>query len=285
MKTIYRSLAVVVCISLFLSGCKDKTALSEKAISFFAMDTSISVRVYGVNDDLLDQARNLVDKIESEFSVTQPGSDVSRLNQQGKAVVSSDVAELLTKAAALGEETHGAFDITVYPLVKAWGFTTGAYRVPSEEEIGKLLPLVDYEAVDISGNFVSLSSGAMLDFGGIAKGYTAEKLVELLKGSGVTSAVLDLGGHIQTIGAKPDGSAWRVAVRSPDGSGTLGILEVKDQAVVTSGGYERYFEDENGTVTYNGKKYTLKDRLGIEFPVVPDNAPFSTQFCQPSFCT
>ena len=120
----------------------------------------------------MDQARNLVDKIESEFSVTQPESDVSRLNQQGKAVVSSDVSELLTKAAALGEETHGAFDITVYPLVKAWGFTTGAYRVPSEEEIGKLLPLVDYEAVDISGNFVSLT--------GFLTGMTAQAIVNRL---------------------------------------------------------------------------------------------------------
>lgn len=133
--------------------------------------------------------------------------------------------------------------------MELWGFPTGEYHVPSGEEIENLLPDVDGGTVEISGNTVTLGEGQQIDLGGIAKGYTGEKLTEIFQGYGVSSAMVSLGGNIQAIGTKPDGSSWRVGIRDPKGSQQdyAGVLQVQNEAVVTSGGYERYFEEDGRT--------------------------------------
>ena len=234
---------------LLLAGCAPAPAQAQPTAerTFFAMDTVMNLRIYGGGDETaLDEAQARVKEMEGLWSVTDPDSEIYALNHTGSLMrMSAETGDLLETALGMCERTNGALDITTYPVLRAWGFTTGGYRVPSGEEIAELLPLVDYTQVRQSMGDAYLPEGMEIDLGSVAKGYTGDALAALLKQDGVTSALLDLGGNIQTIGAKPDGSPWRVAIRDPEGEGNLGVVEVIGQAVVTSGGYERYFEEDD----------------------------------------
>ncbi len=212
---------------------------------FFAMDTVMTLRLYGGGgEQLLDAVEGQVRELEGLLSVTGPDSEIYALNHGGAAELSSETEELLARALELCARTGGALDISIYPVLRAWGFTTGEYAVPSGDELAALLPLVDYTKVELDGSAACLPNGMEIDLGSVAKGYAGDTLAADLKQNGVTSALLDLGGSIQTVGAKPDGSPWRVAVRDPEGEGSVGVVSVTDRAVVTSGGYERYFEQD-----------------------------------------
>ena len=238
--------AVLILTALLLlfsvSGC----ARQEKTAEFFAMDTYMTIRAYG-GGEAVSEAERLIFKLEKKLSVTDPESEMSRLNNMGEAELSDEAAELIGEALRLCGLTGGALDISVYPAVKAWGFTTGEHRVPKDGELSELLKVVDYRRIKLEGNFVRLGEGMLLDLGAVAKGYAGDTTAALLRDRGVGSALLNLGGNVQCLGGKPDGSAWKIGVQDPKGSGYIGVLECRDKAVVTSGGYERYFEEDGAT--------------------------------------
>ena len=245
-----RPLAALLLLAL-LAGCTSAPTQARPTAenTFFAMDTVMTLRLYeGGDEGLLDEAEDRVKELEALWSVTDEGSEIYTLNRDGEAELSRSTADLLDTALGMCRRTDGALDITIYPVLRAWGFTTGEYAIPTEAELAALLSLVDYTKVEWDGVRAALPEGMEIDLGSVAKGYTGDELSYLLKENGVTSAMLDLGGNIQTVGAKPDGSPWRVGVRDPEGDGNIGVVEVVDQAVVTSGGYERYFEE--GGVRY-----------------------------------
>ena len=205
----------------------------------------MTLRLYeGGDENTLDQAEARVRELEGLWSVTDGTSEISTLNHDGSAELSPETAELLGAALDMCRRTDGALDISTYPVLRAWGFTTGEYSVPGGEAIAALLPLVDYGRVALEAGAAALPPGMEIDLGSVAKGYTGDALAALLKQGGAASALLDLGGNIQAVGSKPDGSPWRVAIRDPAGDGNIGVVEVVDQVVVTSGGYERYFEED-----------------------------------------
>ena len=130
--------------------------------------------------------------------------------------------------------------------MEAWGFTTQNFRIPSEEELEELLSHVDYKQVDLENSAVTIPEDVRLDLGGIAKGFTSSRVMDIFRKNGVTSGIISLGGNVQALGHKPDGNMWRVGIQDPhDLNSTFAVVEVADQAVITSGGYQRYFE-ENG---------------------------------------
>ena len=216
--------------------------------TFFAMDTIMSLKYYG-DAKLAEEAKQMVEELEDSLSITKPESEISRINASEETILSEDTFHLLETALQLCELTDGALDITVYPVVREWGFTTGSYRVPEEEELEKLLELVDYSAavLDEDDMTIRLPEGMMADLGSVAKGWTGDHLLELFAENGVESALVNLGGNVQTLGRKPDGSFWKVAVQDPGSDGYLGVLSIENEAVVTSGGYERYFEEDGKT--------------------------------------
>lgn len=118
--------------------------------------------------------------------------------------------------------------------------------MPSDAEIAELLKNVGYERIWLEDTTVQVDNGMMLDLGSVGKGYADDLVAQVLKDNGITSALLDLGGNIQAVGTKPDGSPWRLGLRDPFSDGTLGVLEISNQAVVTSGNYERYFIGKDG---------------------------------------
>lgn len=255
-KRLTRTAAALLLLAM-LSACGTQDAGSASAETaaprtVFAMDTVMELTPYGAAAEAAGAlAETRIQELETALSVTQAGSDIYAVNHSGgEAVqVSEDTAVLLENALRICRQTDGALDISIYPVVKAWGFTTGEYQVPDAETIQKLLADVDYSAVAFQpeARTVALPAGMEIDLGSIAKGYTGDQVMKIFREQGVTSAIISLGGNVQVLGAKPDGSAWRVAVQNPQGGGYAGVLEVVDQAVITSGGYERYFEQDGET--------------------------------------
>ena len=262
-KNIIRPLAIITLICLALSSCGGPAASgvydgiyitgsdAEMTGQMTAMDTfmTVSVRGGGVTADELRHCMELVPDIESSLSVTLPGSEISAVNAaKGKTTAVSDMTrDIISRSLEMSAMTNGAFDITAYPLVRAWGFTAGEYRVPGEDEIESLLGLVGWEKLSLDGGSVTLPEGGMIDLGAIAKGYAGDVLRDALADAGAVSALLSLGGNIVCLGSKPDGSKWRVAIRDPqDLSSYIGYVDVCDTSVVTSGGYERQFTGDDG---------------------------------------
>lgn len=238
--------------ALLLSGCGSPApsrpsggGAEPVTGTVFAMDTVMDLTVYG-SQELLDSAEGCITALEALLSVTDPDSEIYAVNHSGSGLLSRDTADLLDKALELCRRTEGALDLSVYPVVRAWGFTTGQYGVPRPEELTALLRHVDYRKIDFdrAAGTVRLPAGMEIDLGSVAKGYTGDQVVALLREGGVSSALLNLGGNVQVLGTKPDGTPWRVAVQDPLGDGYIGVVEAADQAVITSGGYERYFEED-----------------------------------------
>ena len=233
---------------LFLSGCTSQT-VSESQKDFFAMDTIMDFTIYG-QEDLLDQTESMIRSLEAEMSVTDPDSEIAVINENGYGKVTGDTSDLISAALSLCKRTDGALDISVYPIVHVWGFTTGNYQVPDDASIQALLPLVDYTQIDYqqdSGD-IHLPDGMEIDLGSVAKGYAGQKAADFLKENGVTSGLLSLGGNIQAIGSKPDGSPWKIGIQDPfQNESPMMVLSVTDKSVVTSGGYERYFQQDGKT--------------------------------------
>lgn len=222
---------------------------SEATKELFAMDTYITMTAYGRNaEEALTEATDKLTDLEQLWSVTDSDSDIYAVNHSdGQPVsVSEETAALLSFTLQMAEETGGALEPTIYPILTAWGFTTEENHIPLKAEITEILEHVGYERVRLEGNTVQLDSGMMLDLGAVGKGYAGDLLAEILRENGVTSALLDIGGNIQAVGTKTDGSPWRLGLRDPFTGGTLGVLEISNMAVVTSGNYERYFIGEDG---------------------------------------
>lgn len=132
--------------------------------------------------------------------------------------------------------------------MQAWGFTTQQYRVPDPAELSTLLAHVDYTQVQLDGSTAAIPDDVQVDLGGIAKGYTSDRMMQIFSENGVTSGIISLGGNVQALGLKSDGSRWRVAVQDPENSEeNFAVIEIKDEAVITSGGYQRYFEEDGAT--------------------------------------
>lgn len=240
-------------VLLLLYGCNNEKVMEENNMkrNIFAMGTSITIDVYGkASPEILEEAEKRIYEIESLLSVTDSKSEIYRINHNsGKEnAVSKETAHLISSALEISRETKGAFDPTIYPVLRAWGFTTESYQVPTEEELVSLMKNVGYDKVKLNDNTIFTLEGMQLDLGGIAKGYTGDIVSELLKKDGVSSAIINLGGNVQLIGAKPNGSPWRIGIKAPNKEGYIGVLELTNCAAVTSGGYERNFTGEDGKI-------------------------------------
>ncbi len=230
------------------------------SIFFESMDCPVSIVSYGKNAAKANGlAKKRILQIEDLISVTKNGSDIFRLNsaESFPVKIHGETLSLFLFAHEIYEKTSGALNPAIFPVVRAWGFTTGKYRVPSDEEISALLKKTDFSKVTLAGvtsapvplvASLSMQKGMMLDFGSLGKGFACDEAVRILKKSGITSALLDLGGNIYVLGKKIDGSDWKVGIKNPLGEGVALSLKVHDLAVVTSGCYERFFEE-------GGKRY------------------------------
>lgn len=248
------ALALGVVLAAGVAG-RERQAASYRS-SELVMDTVVTVTVYGPKaKENAEAALSEFRRIDALLSAYRTGSEVSRVNDAaGRAPVkvSRETLALVQLSLRYAALSHGKFEPTIGPLVRLWGIGAGRTAPPSPAEIEAARRLVDYRRVviDEARRTIYLPlAGMKLDLGGVAKGYAAQKAGELLRRRGVKSALIDAGGNIVALGARPDGRRWRVAIRHPRQSdAVVGVLQVADQAVVTSGDYERFF-------MYRGRRY------------------------------
>lgn len=215
----------------------------------FAMDTYMSLKVYSNDETILDISQEKISQLEKLFSVTDENSDLWKINNSnGKKVsISYETTEILQKSLKVCNSTNGALDISIYPVLKEWGFTTDTYQIPTQERIDSLLENVNYKNISLDGNSITIPNDYQIDLGSVAKGYTGDCLMDIFKDNGVQSAIVNLGGNVQTYGTKPDGSLWNVAIKNPfSPNEEMCIVSTSNKAIITSGNYERYFVGDDG---------------------------------------
>ncbi len=240
---------------LFLCSCGKK----EYSKVEFLMDTVVEIKVYHKNkgkaQKAIDSSMEEMRRVEQKMSCFLPGSEVSRINREpllegkkgsplaeGWMPVSDELFSLLEESVLLSKLTKGSFDITVFPLWKIWKFRGENPEVPDKGKIEKVLKFVNYESMMLKNGKISFARKGMgIDLGGIAKGYAVDAAVNVLKKKNIDSAMVNAGGDIYVLGRK-QGKPWRIGIRHPRREGEiLGIIEVEDMAIVTSGDYERFF--------------------------------------------
>ena len=216
-----RLLALLLCCALVLplSACGEAKSTTQQ---IFAMDTVMDLTAYGKKaDDGINAAISIINSMDTLLDPENERSKTYEINHAmgSPVVVNEQIAKMLRTALTVYERTNGAFDLTTYPLSKLWGFIDQNYRVPSDAEIERLLPCVDMSKVqlaatdDSANSLITMPADMALSFGAVAKGCASDYAIQAMRAAGVTSGVVSLGGNVQTLGKKPDGSDWNIAVQ------------------------------------------------------------------------
>ena len=256
-KPIVRLLSLCLCLVMMLSltGCASASSMEQKQI--FAMDTIMTLTAYGKNATAgLDAASSIINSMEALLDPELPTSTTYAINHANgeNVVVNAQIAKMLSTAKTVYEQTDGALDLSLYPVIKLWGFVDGKYYVPLYDEIAEKLALKAFDQMVLTsypatGSYsVSFPAGTEISFGSIGKGCAAENAISAMRQAGVKSGIISLGGNVQTLGLKPDDSKWTVAIQDPNNTASwVGTIQVGETAVVTSGSYQRFFEFDGNT--------------------------------------
>jgi len=230
---------------LLLSGCGEGKMLQH---TLYAMGTGFTITAYGSKAQQgINSAESTILAVDAMSDPALETSTCYALNHAGgeQLNVSGQIAEMLIDAKAIYESTEGAYDLSLYPLIKKWGFTDGRYYIPTDEEISECLALRGMDQLTInrfanSGTYaVTMPSYVQISFASCARGCASKYAIDALKKTGVQSAIVSLAGNVQTLGNKPDGSEWSVGITDPKApSGYLGVLSVGETAVSTTGSYQ-----------------------------------------------
>jgi len=210
----------------------------------FMMDTFVSISAVGpklVTAKAIRLAFDAISEVDVRFNPLNPKSQIYAFNVKGEPITDKEIIGLVGIALQMSQRFDGAFDITVEPLLKLWGFTDKQYRLPLDDEIKRVLRYVGYQHIKVTAEYVEKDNfDTAIDLGGIAKGYALKMAVEVLKANGVKAALVDAGGDVYALGKKGR-EPWRVGIRNPRGEDLLGYVEAVDIAVMGSGDYERFF--------------------------------------------
>ncbi len=259
------TLFCVILLACSVCGCtlpgSEKNQSVQKTI--IAYDTVVTITLYGTTDEaVLSDVANMCMSYEALFSRTIEGSDIYRINHSNGApvTVNPETLLLIKESIRFSELTDGAIDITIAPVRDLWDFTdndmassaSDSFTLPDDAALSDALSHVDYHCIQYNEatNTVTLTDPqAQIDLGFIAKGYIADKIKEYLLSQGISSAIINLGGNVLTIGSKPDQTPFKIGIEKPfETTTSLDVLSVNDRSVVTSGIYQRY-------ATYNDEIY------------------------------
>jgi FAD:protein FMN transferase len=210
----------------------------------FMMDTYVTIYAVGpekVTAPAINAALDRMQEIDTKFNALNPESPVYAFNHKGVPISDPEIIDVVRLALKIAQDSDGAFDITIAPLIELWGFYDKSPRLPGEDEIKACLSKVGYQYLSLSSATLQKSKkDVQIELGGIAKGYAVSQAAGALKTEGVTSALIDAGGDVYALGKKGH-DPWKVGIRSPRGDNILGYVEVEDLAVMGSGDYERFF--------------------------------------------
>lgn len=241
---------IMVLIVMAFTGCAPKEPLIKTT---YALGTVITINLFDEGDEaLMTELISRITEIEQLMSMQKEDSEISAVTAAAgsKAVqVSEETYLVIKRAIEYAKMSDGSFDPTIGPVVDLWKIGTEDARLPEASEIEAALEYVDYSKVVLNDEEMSVylpEGGMSLDLGGIAKGYAADEVIRLLDKAGISRAMIDLGGNIYAYGEKEGGENWNVGVRTPydNQNSYFGYIPLKDMTVVTSGPYERYFEQD-----------------------------------------
>jgi len=211
----------------------------------FLLGTVIQIKIEKVKDSdkILNSAFELIKNFEDRFSIFKQESEISKLNKYKKLKVSSDLLNVIKKAIYISEITDGAFDITCKPIIDLYKEKSKENKTPAEKEIEEVLKNVGWRKIKIKDDFVILSDNMEIDLGGIAKGYIVDKTFQFLKSNGIKNGLINAGGDIYCWGFNEKGEKWKIGIENPFEEGKIiGIFEITDKGIATSGNYKRYLE-------------------------------------------
>ena len=248
---------------LLLCSCKGSQSYSS--LQFYAMNTIIDVTVSQKDFDF-SELENYVYQTEKLLSKTNPESDIFRLNEDGVCELSDITAELIRLSKLISNETGGAFDICSGALSELWDITSENPKIPSDADIRKAVNLCGNDKLVLNGNTAVITeTGAKADLGAVAKGYCAEKCIEMLKAQGIENAMVSFGGNVAVTGSSQSNlskgkTGWNIGIKNPDDtSDIIGYINLSDKVTAVSGDYERYFEKD-------GKRYCHIFDISTGFP-------------------
>ena len=236
---------------------KPKGEVPSASTSVFSMDTIMTITCWGDRcEEAIEAATAEIYRLNALLSVGDEKSEISMVNAAGNGILSPESQLMVKKALQIYETTGGAFDITVYPLMELWGFTSGNMAVPNEEKLQKVLADVGADKLnfDDENGEIILGPRQGIDLGGIAKGFTSDRLMDIFADYDLVAGIVSLGGNIECYGTKVDGSLWKCGIRSPfepeNPYSLYGILSTTATSIITSGAYERNFT-ENGVLYHH----------------------------------
>jgi len=247
------------------------------------MGTVMTHKAFGLyTESSLEVVCMEIARIEGLLSRFLPDSDVSRVNASagvGSEKVSRETYDVLSEAVEFSRRFPGCFDVTIAPLVALWHTARESLTQPAASSIRQVLPLVNDRDLILDPQAMTAklrNTGQAVDLGGIGKGFAGDRIREVFKYFGVTSAYSNLGGNVVTVGTKPDGSPWHIGIQHPRRENALiGAVSVVNQTVVTSGDYQRYYTDRQG----KRRHHILDPRSGypaesglISVSIVSDNS-------------
>lgn len=252
-----RIIAFALCVFMVLPLC---ACTNDEPVQkqIFAMDTIMNITAYGKNaSDGIDAAVGVINSLNDVLDPDNEGSYAYQINhaEGNDVIVTPQVNEMLSTALSVYKLSGGALDLSVYPIYKAWGeFKEETGRIPDDDELKELRKSLGFGKTEINdfegeANFsVRMPAGTQISFGAVAKGCAAKYAIDAMRKNGVTSGIVSLGGNVQTLGTKPNGENWTVAVEDPNNTNAyVGTLSVGETAIVTSGSYQRYFTGSDGT--------------------------------------
>ena len=253
LKNIVFSLLLIFSLTILIGCSNNNKVVDPLSESEMLMGTVVTVSLYDKQDqEILDKVFSKVKELESILSINEAGTLVDKINEEAginPVKVDDDTYTIIKKGIEYSELSNGLFDITVGPIVKLWSIGLPEAKVPTQAEIDEKLPLIGYNDIELNDEDKTVylkRKGMIIDLGGIAKGYTADVISNILTEEGVKSAIIDLGGNIFAHGKKVNGDDWRIGIQDPysDRGDKVGVITVSNKSVVTSGIYERYIEKD-----------------------------------------
>jgi thiamine biosynthesis lipoprotein len=254
---------MIACISALLlvvlvvsCSTRGKKMYRETRVALY---TVVTVTVYADDKKTANTAIEStfaeLDRLGKLLNFYSDDSEISLVNRHAgiqPAKVSKDTIDVVRKALHVAKSTEGAFDPTIGPIVRLWDFEKQV--LPGDAAIKEKLPLVNYKKVVIDEGRSTVflrEKGMAIDLGGVAKGYAADRAVEVLKKNGITAGIVAVGGEVKPFGTKPDGEAWRVGIKNPDPDSekddVIAVVKLSGKAISTSGGYEKFFVKDGKT--------------------------------------
>ncbi len=251
MKKLIIYLLLIIFVVLFIFAVFSRPALTPIEKTFISFDTFVHITLYPAEGTLevdpFPHVQRELERIQQRFGYGEQGLPAMLNDQRKRVCLSKEDRYLIERAMEITQQTDGGFDITVGALEALWGFKDELPHLPQEKEIALALRSVGRQHMAIRDSSIFLDKGCIIDLGGISKGHAVDRVVHILKKSGIPAGVVDAGGDLRVFGKKPDGKKWTIAIKHPlKQEGLLGSFELDSGAVATSGNYERSFM-EKGT--------------------------------------